>query len=107
MMTTIRPCSHLLEYPSSMKFKRTTCVFGTAVSRKTITISYEAYAMLKRRKKEGESFSELILRTYGKSNASEILAYLKEAGPDPELADAVEEASREHRRNFRLRRVDL
>ena len=74
---------------------------------RTIRITLEAYKALKNQKKEGESFSELILRTYGKSNASEILAYLKDAGPDPELADAVEEASREHRRNFRLRRVDL
>jgi predicted CopG family antitoxin len=73
----------------------------------TITITLEAYNALKAKKKEGESFSNLILRTFQKSNASEIIAYYKEKRPDPELADAIEQSSKELRKNFKLRRVDL
>jgi predicted CopG family antitoxin len=72
----------------------------------TITITLEAYNALKAKKKEGESFSKLILRTFQKSNAPEILAYYKARGPDPGLADAVEQSSKELRKNFKLRRVE-
>lgn len=73
----------------------------------TITITDEAYRALKAEKKEGESFSDVILRKFTKGSPRAILEYLKETGPSPELSDAVEEASRELRKNFRLRRVDF
>ncbi len=70
---------------------------------KTISLSNEAYKILKAQKMEGESFSDLILRKFGKGNPSAILAYLREREPNPDLADAVEKASREFRKNFKVR----
>ncbi|HXG14412.1 MAG TPA: hypothetical protein VNK25_04715 [Candidatus Nitrosotenuis sp.] len=49
-----------------------------------------------------ESFSDLILRKFGKGNPSAILAYLKERGPNPDLADSVEKASKELCKNLKL-----
>jgi predicted CopG family antitoxin len=74
---------------------------------KPVMLSDEAYKLLKAEKREGESFSDVILRKFGKGNPTAILAYFKERGPDSELADAVEEASRELRKNFKTRKVDL
>ena len=52
---------------------------------KTITISDEAYATLKRRKKEGESFTDVILREFAESNADKILSVVMGADfPDKE-----------------------
>jgi len=73
----------------------------------TISLSNEAYKILKAQKMEGESFSDLILRKFGKGNPSAILAYLKKEGPNPDLADAVEKASREFRKNFRIRKISI
>ena len=72
-----------------------------------ITISNEAYNALRYAKKEGETFSDVILRKFGKGSPAVLLAYLKETGPNPDLADAVEEASRELRKNFKTRKVKL
>jgi predicted CopG family antitoxin len=74
---------------------------------KPVMLSDEAYRMLKAEKKEGESFSDVILRKFGKGNPAAILAYYKERGPNHDLADAAEEASRELRKNFKTRKVDL
>ncbi len=74
---------------------------------KPVMLSDEAYRVLKAEKKGNESFSDVILRRFGKGNPASILAYYKERGPDPDLADAVEEASRELRKNFKTRKVDL
>ncbi len=74
---------------------------------KPVMLSDEAYRVLKAEKKGNESFSDVILRRFGKGNPAAILAYYKERGPDPDLADAVEEASRELRKNFKTRKVDL
>ncbi len=52
----------------------------------TISLSEEAYTLLKAQKREGESFSDLILRKFGKGNPSTILAYLKENGPNMDLS---------------------
>ncbi len=60
---------------------------------RTISVTDEAYKVLKAEKGEGESFSELILRKFGKGNPSAILAYLSERKPNMELADSVERAS--------------
>jgi len=74
---------------------------------KPVMLSDEAYRVLKAEKKGNESFSDVILRRFGKGNPAAILAYYKERGPDSDLADAVEEASRELRKNFKTRKVDL
>lgn len=74
---------------------------------KPVMLSDEAYKLLKAEKKGNESFSDVILRKFGKGNPGAILAYLKERGPNPDLADAVEEASKEMRKNFKMRRVDF
>lgn len=74
---------------------------------KPVMLSDEAYKLLKAEKKEGESFSDVILRKFGKGNPAAIMAYFKERKPNYDLADAVEEASNELRRNFKIRRVDL
>lgn len=70
----------------------------------TISLSEEAYTLLKAQKREGESFSDLILRRFGKGNPSAILAYLKENDPNTDLADSVERSSEELRRNLKLPR---
>jgi len=73
----------------------------------TITITEGAYKVLKAEKKEGESFSDVILRKFQRGNPAAIKAVFMELGPDPELADAIEVASRELRKNFKTRKVEL
>ena len=73
----------------------------------TISLSDEAYKVLKSQKKDGESFSELILRKFGKGSPAAIKAVITELGPDPESADSIEKASRELRKNFKTRKVEL
>lgn len=73
----------------------------------TISLSEEAYKILKAQKRKGESFSDLVMRKFGKGNPSAILAYLKEREPNPDLADAVEKASEELRTNLKLEKVEL
>ncbi len=73
----------------------------------TITITSDAYHALKAEKKEGESFSDVILRKFQKGNPAAIKAVLKERGFNPDLADAIEKASRDLRKNFKTRKVSL
>lgn len=73
----------------------------------TISLSEEAYSLLKAQKRDGESFSDLILRKFGKGNPSAILAYLNEKSPNTDLADSVERASEDLRRNLKLQRAEL
>ncbi|WP_042688000.1 antitoxin VapB family protein [Candidatus Nitrosotenuis chungbukensis] len=73
----------------------------------TISLSDDAYRILRAQKKKGESFSDLILRTFGRGNPAAILAYLQEKGPNLDLADAVEKTSKELRGNLKLKRVEL
>jgi len=72
---------------------------------RTISISEEAYEKLKSLKtSEKDSFSDVILKYYPKKRKlSEVLA---EIGPNPELADAIEKASRDMR-EAKIRKVDL
>jgi predicted CopG family antitoxin len=72
---------------------------------RTISISEEAYEKLKSLKtSEKDSFSDVILKYYPrKRKLSEVLA---EIGPNPELADAIEKASRDMRK-AKVREVDL
>jgi predicted CopG family antitoxin len=71
----------------------------------TISLSDEAYRVLKSRKREGESFSDLILRVFGRGNPAAILAYLEGSDPNLDLADSVESASEGLRRGLKLERV--
>ena len=79
------------------------------MSRKSIRISEEAYQAIKRLKKSNESFSDTILRLASKrSNARQLLQAMDNGKLySPELADRVEEASLEFRKNFRLRDVQF
>ena len=62
------------------------------MAHKTITISEEAYRALKRMKEKNESFTKVILRiTRKKGTGVNLLKFLKELGPNDELADAIED----------------
>jgi len=69
----------------------------------------EAYQALKALKKEGESFTDVILRLAGQKGDPARLLAMMESGEfhSPDLADKVEEASREFRKNFKLRDIEL
>ena len=58
----------------------------------TVSLSDEAYRVLKSQKREGESFSDLILRKFGRGNPAAVLTYLNEKSPNLDLADSVESA---------------
>jgi predicted CopG family antitoxin len=73
----------------------------------TISLSDEAYRVLKAQKREGESFSDLVLRKFGRGNPAAILAYLNEKEPNLELAEATEKESEGLRKNLKLQRVEL
>ena len=74
---------------------------------KTISLSEDAYDILKAKKREGESFSDVVRREVGgkkSSKARELITYLRSV-PREELnalADSVEEG-RKLRENARLR----
>jgi predicted CopG family antitoxin len=71
---------------------------------RTITISDQAYTTLKRKKKEGESFTDVILRELAEGNADWILSVVMSPDfPDRELAENVRKSSEEHRKRFRMR----
>jgi len=46
----------------------------------TISLSDEAYRLLKAQKREGESFSDIVIRKFGRGNPVAILTYLKDGG---------------------------
>jgi predicted CopG family antitoxin len=60
----------------------------------TISPSDEAYETLKAQKKEGEPFSDIVLRKFGKGNPAAILAYLKERQPNLDLAEPIFKSNR-------------
>jgi len=72
---------------------------------RTISISEEAYEKLKSLKtSEKDSFSDVIMKYYPKKRKlSEVLA---DIGSNPELADAIERASRDMRK-AKMREVDV
>ncbi len=67
---------------------------------RTISISEEAYERLNHLKSsEKESFSDVILRCCPeKKKRKKLSEVIGEIGPNPELADAIEKASREMRK---------
>lgn len=74
----------------------------------TITISDEAYKILKAQKKEGESFSDVILRTFPRGHPARILAALQERPPlDEETAENIRKVSEDLRHNLKLRVPEL
>jgi len=84
-----------------------TCVLYTAMPTRTLSITDEAYQALKASKKEGESFTDVILRlTENKGSARRLLEMMGEMH-SPELAGSIEQASKEFRKNFRTRDVEL
>lgn len=71
---------------------------------RTITLSEEAYRVLKRRKKQGESFTDLVLREFAEQgNAGHILSALNTLEFPSDFADNAREASKELRKNFKMR----
>jgi predicted CopG family antitoxin len=83
------------------------CIYY-AMGSTTITISDEAYRILKAQKKEGESFSDVILRTFPKGHPARILAALQDRRPlDEETAESIRKVSEDLRRNLKLRDVGL
>ena len=74
---------------------------------RSLTVKEEAYQALKAMKKENESFKDVILRLASKkSNARELLEKMDRLN-SPELADRIEEASKEFRKNFKLRKIEF
>jgi len=71
----------------------------------TISLSDEAYKILRAQKRGGESFSDLILRTFGRGNPAAILAFLKDKGSNSDLADAVEKVIKDFSQNSKLEEV--
>ena len=72
---------------------------------KTISLSVDAYELLKAEKKEGESFSDVIRRVTSKPDLDELLS---EGTPEEwgELAEVLGEHHREFKKDFKMRVVD-
>lgn len=73
----------------------------------TISLNNEAYRVLKAQKREGESFSDLVLRKFGKGNPAAILAYLEESRPNMELAENIQRSSQELRKKLKTAKVRM
>ncbi len=78
---------------------------------KTIMISEKAYEILKRKKRPGESFTDVIIRLGSeKGSVANLLEYIKSKNFEPiseDTARRMKEASKEFRKNFKLRNVRL
>jgi len=67
---------------------------------KTITIDLEAYEILSRRKRDGQSFSKVIKEQLGgKKTGADLRAVLKQVHLSPQTVDRVEAQIRERKRN--------
>jgi predicted CopG family antitoxin len=67
------------------------------MTRKTLTISKEAYESLKHLKKENESFTDVILRLTRTEKIGKLSELIKKIAPDDELASDIEKASKRMR----------
>lgn len=70
---------------------------------KVVTISDESYEELKKWK-GNKSFSETILRLTKKRSNKNLLEFIKNMKPNPELADAIESVYKE-RYKYKLKKV--
>lgn len=78
----------------------------SAMASTTITISNKAYKILRAQKREGESFSDLILRMFSAGHPARVQSTIANLEPlDKETANAIMGASENLRRNFRIRRI--
>lgn len=69
------------------------------MAHKNITISEEAYLALAARKRDNESFTDVILRvTSDKGKASSLLKLIDSWSPDEDLARSVESAMKSTRK---------
>lgn len=74
---------------------------------RSLTITEEAYRAFKSKKKEGESFTDVILRlTENKGSAGKLLDMMDELY-SPELADKIEKSNKKFRKNFKTRDVKI
>jgi len=73
------------------------------MAHKTLTVSEEAYNALKRMKRDGESFSDVILRI---TKGARLLDYLESTEFPQELADNIEEIYRT-RQSVKGRTIEL
>lgn len=83
------------------------CTALATMPTRTLSITEEAYRALKASKKEGESFTDVILRLTGSKGSARRLLEMMDKLHSPELADRVEQASRESRKSFKTRDVEL
>ncbi|KKM80788.1 hypothetical protein LCGC14_1336380 [marine sediment metagenome] len=74
---------------------------------KTISISDDAYNSLKRRKKKGESFNELILRLVSEPNQKEIESLAGSWKGSIEESKKILNLIYENRENSKYRRVNF
>jgi len=76
------------------------------MAQKSISISEEAYDALAHLKRNGESFTRVILRVAHRHTARKLLEYIKGQDPAPNLAESIERVYSE-RDGARLREVVL
>jgi predicted CopG family antitoxin len=72
-----------------------------------LSITEEAYRALKASKREGESFTDVILRLAGNKGSARRLLDMMDELHSLKLADEVEQASKESRQNLKTRDVEL
>src|SRR6266540_3215834 len=81
-----------------------------AMTRKTLTISEQAYNTLARVKGKNESFTEVILRLTGKRvkrTKGDLLEYIRSIAPNNQLADSIEKVlEKRNRIHLRTARVN-
>ncbi|MFQ5910245.1 MAG: antitoxin VapB family protein [Thermoplasmata archaeon] len=76
------------------------------MAHKTITISEEAYEALAHLKRNGESFTRVILRVAHRHTARKLLEYVESQEPALDLAESIERVYSQ-RSGTRLREVAL
>jgi len=72
---------------------------------KPVMLSDDAYSVLKAAKKEGESFSDVILRKFPKGDPTRLLAVVRERKANLDLSANVIKASHEMRKSFKMRKI--
>jgi predicted CopG family antitoxin len=72
---------------------------------RTLTIKEEAYQALKTKKKQGESFTDVILRLTGGAGSARQLLDMMDELHSPTLAKNIEAESEKFRKNFKTRNV--